>query len=150
MLTSSNDGETMRKAFDAGIIFFLGKPFSRESVRHLLRAAKGPMAREHLRYIRLPYRTTVDCSWDIHSVGGVKSESHDISEGGMRLSPVFGRNLGQEMTLTFSLPDTPQAISVKVNVVRNVPDGGIGVEFMALPAREKAAIRQYICTCDGD
>lgn len=54
MLTGSDDGETMRKGFDQGISFFLGKPLTRERVLKLLGAIKGSMAREHLRYVPVP------------------------------------------------------------------------------------------------
>ena len=72
MLTGSDDGETMRKGFDMGISFFLGKPFTRERVHKLLGAIKGSMAREQLRYVRVPLQTTVGCSWGYHSRGSLQ------------------------------------------------------------------------------
>jgi CheY-like chemotaxis protein len=144
MLTGSDDAETMRKGFDMGISFFLGKPFTRERVYNLLGATKGPMAREQLRYIRVPLRTTVDCNSGYHSGGRFKSDSQDISEGGMRLGPLGGLEVGQGMGLDFSLPDTSQRLSVHAQVVRKVPHDGIGVKFVTLFTRDKEAIQQYI------
>ena len=144
MLTGSDDGKTMRKGFDMGINFFLGKPFTRERVYKLLGALKGPMTREQLRYIRVPFRAKVGCSWGYHSAGQFKSDSHDISEGGMRLSPLAGLNVGQNVTLAFALPDVSQKLSVDAQVVRKVPGDGIGLKFTTLPPREKASIQWYI------
>jgi DNA-binding response OmpR family regulator len=144
MLTGLDDAETMRKGFDMGISFFLGKPFTRERVYNLFRATKGPVAREHLRYIRVPLRTTVDCNWGSHTRGHFKSDSQDISEGGMRLSPLGGLEVGQGMSLDFSLPDTSRRLSVDAQVVREVPHDGIGVKFVTLPTLDKEAIQQYI------
>ena len=144
MLTGSDDGETMRKGFDMGISFFLGKPFTRERVYNLLRATKGPMEREQLRYVRVPFRTTVGCGWGEHGAGHFKSDSQDISEGGMRLSPLGGLDVGQGVNLNFALPDDSETLSVGAQVVRKVPEGGIGVKFDNLPTREKVSIQRYI------
>ena len=133
MLTASDDGETMRKGFDMGINFFLGKPFTRERVYKLLGAIKGSMAREQLRYVRVPFRTTVGCSWGFHAAGHFKSDCQDISEGGMRLSPLGGLEVGQGVSLAFILPGISEKLSVNGQVVRKVPDGGIGMKFIALP-----------------
>ncbi|MGA3328266.1 MAG: response regulator [Terriglobia bacterium] len=143
MLTASDDGETMRKGFDMGISFFLGKPFTRERVYNLLGVTKGPMTQEHLRYIRVPFQTSVSCNWGYNSVGHLKTDSRDISEGGMRLSPLGDVEVGQEVGLVFALPDT-RRLHLNAQVVRKVPDDGIGLKFVTLPAEDKAAIQQYI------
>jgi DNA-binding response OmpR family regulator len=150
MLTGLDDAATMRKGFDMGISMFLGKPFTRERVYNLLRATKGLMAREQLRYVRVPLHTWVGCNWGHYSEGHFKSDSQDISEGGMRLSPLHGLDLGQGVTLVFVLPDTPHTLSVNAQMVRKVPNDGIGLKFGALPPREKISIQKYIQACvDG-
>jgi DNA-binding response OmpR family regulator len=147
MLTGLDDGATMRKGFQMGISMFLGKPFTRERVYNLLRATKGLMEREHLRYVRVPFQTSVGCNWGYHSAGHFQSDSQDISEGGMRLSPLRGLDLGQVVTLVFTLPDIPHPLSVNAQMVRKVPNDGIGLKFMALPPREKTSIQKYISAC---
>jgi CheY-like chemotaxis protein len=150
MLTGLDDAETMRRAFNMGISFFLGKPFTRERVYNLYIATRGPMLREKLRYIRLPYRTTVECTWGPQHQSHFKSSSVDIGEGGMLLSPSGGVAVGQELDLSFSLPDYPQALKVHARVVREVPPRGIGLMFLSLDAREKEALQKYIAACTGD
>jgi CheY-like chemotaxis protein len=144
MLTASDDGETMRKGFGVGISFFLGKPFTRERVHKLLGAIKGSMAREQLRYVRLPLQMTVGCSWGYHAPGRYKSECQNISEGGMRLGPLSGLEVGQGVALAFTLPDIAEKLSLNGQVVRKVLDTGIGMKFMGLPPREKSHLQRYI------
>jgi len=149
MLTGLDDAETMRKGFDTGITFFLGKPFTRERVYNLLGATKGPMAREQLRYVRVPFRTTVGCNWGYPIEGHFKSDSQDISEGGMRLNPLGGLEVGHGVGLVFTFPDS-RRLSVNAEVVRKVPRDGIGVKFVALPTKEKEAIQRYVSACVKD
>lgn len=144
MLTALDDAETMRKGFEVGITFFLGKPFTRERIYNLLGATRGPMLREKQRYIRLPYQTIVDCSWGPYGHEHFKSSSMDISEGGMLLDLSGGLGVGHDLTLRFSLPDTPKQLKVEARVVRNVPPHGMGVMFLTLSAGDKEAVLRYI------
>ncbi len=150
MLTGSDDAQTMRKGFNVGVSFFLGKPFTRERFYNLVGATKGAMTQEHLRYIRVPFQATVDCDCGDNTGGHFKSDSQDISEGGMRLGTLGGLELGQKIGLGFSLPDISQRLSVNAQVVRKVPFDGIGVKFVALPVGDKACIQQYISTRAND
>jgi len=147
MLTASDDGETMRKGFNMGISFFLGKPFTRERVHKLLGAIRGSMEREQLRYVRVPLQASVGCSWGYHSAGQFKSDCQDISEGGMRLRPLEGLVVGQAVSLAFTLPNISQKLSVNAHVARKFPDGGIGMKFVALPPQEKSSLQLYISAC---
>jgi CheY-like chemotaxis protein len=144
MLTASDDAETMRRGFQLGITFFLGKPFSRERVYNLLRATRGPLTREQHRYIRLPYRTAVNCVWGPEGQRHFRSESQNISEGGMLLSPTGGMELGQDLETTFPIPGTAHPLKVKARVVRPAPPYGLGLMFRELKERDKEALQQYI------
>jgi len=144
MLTGLDDAETMRKGFEVGASFFLGKPFTRDRVDNLYAATRGPMLREKQRYLRLPCRTTVNCVWGPHGQGNFKSSSVDISEEGMSLSPSGGLDAGQEVSMRFALPDTPRPLHVKARVARLVPPNGIGVRFTELTPEDKEAILHYM------
>jgi CheY-like chemotaxis protein len=150
MLTASDDGETMRKGFDVGISFFLGKPFTRERVHKLLGAIKGSMAREQQRYVRLPLQMTVGCSWGYQAAGHFKSQCQNISEGGMRFGALNGVEVGQGVSLAFTLPDIGQKLSLNGQVVRKLPDGGIGMKFIGLLPRERSHLQRYISGCLKD
>jgi CheY-like chemotaxis protein len=150
MLTGQDDAETMRKGFGVRISFFLGKPFTRERVYNLYLATRGPMLRERRRYLRLPYRTAVRCTWGPHNEFRFNSDTLDISEGGILLSPSGGLAVGQELDLSFLLPDYPQPLKARARVVRCAPPRGVGLMFLSLDAREKEALRSYVAACTGD
>jgi len=150
MLTGQADGATMRRGFNMGVSFFLGKPFTRERVYKMMGAIKGPMSREQARYMRIPLHTPVGCSWGFHSPGHYKSNSENISEGGMRLNPLGGLGVGNGLSLIFALPGVQQKFTVDAIVVREVADGGAGVKFINLPSQEKAALQLYISNCARD
>lgn len=144
MLTGFDDAETMRKGFNMGITFFLGKPFTRERIHTLMGAVKGSMVREQMRYARIPLQMTVGCSWAYHPVGRFKVDCQNISEGGMCLSALSGVGLGQGVTLAFTLPDISEKLIVNGQVVRKAADGGIGMKFIALLPRDKSSLQRYI------
>jgi CheY-like chemotaxis protein len=144
MLTGLDDAETMRKGFQAGANFFLGKPFTRERVYKLLGATRGAMLRERQRYARLFYRTGVDCSWGTDPVKRFRAGSVNISEGGMMLTPSGGLAIGQELEVAFNLPNVSHPIKTRAMAVREVPPNGIGIQFLGLRDREEIQLQAYI------
>jgi CheY-like chemotaxis protein len=144
MLTGLDDAETMRKGFNAGISFFLGKPFTREKVYALINAARGSMLREKRRFSRLPFRTTVNCTWGPHAENHFMSGSFNIGEGGMLLGPSGGLDVGQELDLQFQIPANTRTFRPHARVVRRETPDRIAVEFMGLSERDLSAIQEYI------
>lgn len=144
MLTGMDDGETMRKGFAAGANFFLGKPFTRDRIYRLLGATRGMMSREKQRYARLPFRSLVDYILDAFPGRSHHTESIDISEGGMMLSPTEGLALGREMTMSFCLPDASRLDSARAKVVREAPSVGVGVMFLSLNQRDAKALEEFV------
>lgn len=144
MLTGLDDAETMRKGFNAGANFFLGKPFTRERVYKLLGATRGAMIREKFRYTRLSFRTGVDCRSGASPPKQFRSDSIDISEGGMMLNAGGGLSLGQELEIAFNLPNAPGAIKTRAVVVRTDPPDIIGIQFVKLNDRDEGHLQGYI------
>ncbi len=144
MLTGMDDGETMRRGFAAGANFFLGKPFTRDRIYRLMSATRGLMSREKQRYARLPYRSLVDFILDLSPGLAHHTESIDLSEGGMMLSPREGLALGREMSLSFSLPDASRLENARAKVVRVAPPVGVGVMFLALNQRDAKTLEEYV------
>ncbi len=144
MLTGLDDAETMRKGFEAGVNFFLGKPFTRERVYNLLGATRGAMAREKQRYTRLSFRTGVDCTWGTEQQKRFRTSSVDISEGGLMLAPAGGLAVGQELEVAFDLPSISHVIKARAMVVREVPPIGIGIQFLKLNERDERDVQAYI------
>jgi CheY-like chemotaxis protein len=167
MLTSLNDVGTMRKGFTLGVTFFLGKPFTRERIYGLFKAARGSFLREKRLRARLPFRTTVKCKIGQFGERQFRSGSLDIGVGGLLLEPSGGLDVGQELFLEFMLPpgsatmapvedkprkslfhDAPareeEPRQVRAKVVYREPPDRIAVEFVLPPADVLEAIQRYI------
>jgi CheY-like chemotaxis protein len=141
MLTGLNDVQAMRQAFKVGVTFFLNKPFTREQVTRLLKAARGAMLREKRRYARLPLHTTVNCRWRDNRF---KSTSLNISESGMLLESPGTVGSGQELDLEFAIPQVPELLRPQAQVVRKEPPDRIGLRFVTLTAEDREVIQRYI------
>ena len=167
MFTDENDLETMRQGFHAGVTFFVAKPSNRERVHRLFSAVRGALVSEKRRHHRLPFHTSVVCSWKDHGRGHFTSESLEIGEGGISLTPSGGLDVGQEVELEFALPQVagplkpaaqrpakslfpesaaalagPQKVRAKVRY--RTPQDSIGLEFISLAPACREVIRRYI------
>jgi CheY-like chemotaxis protein len=141
MLTASNDVETMRQGFKAGITFFLCKPFSREQLASAFRALRGPMLSEKRRHARLPFRTSVACKIGERNF---VSDSLNIGEGGMLLGASGGADVGQEIEVNFSLPYFPKPVKTRVQVLRKDAPDRLSVAFTTLSLEQRGAIQKYV------
>jgi CheY-like chemotaxis protein len=141
MLTGYDNIETMRRGYQAGITFFLGKPFTVEKLRGLLAVARGAMLKEKRQYARLPLRTAVTIR-----AGKVqfKAESLNISEAGLLLEHSAGLAIGQEVELGFSVPQGRQPLRPRAQVVRLETPNRMGVKFLALAPSDQQAIQAYV------
>ncbi|HEV2352360.1 MAG TPA: response regulator [Terriglobia bacterium] len=144
MLTGHDDADTMRKGFNAGVSFFLGKPFTRERIAALFSAARGAMLKEKRKFARLPLRTTVTCKWTGQRQGQFKAGSVDICEEGMLLGPSGGLNVGQEIDLEFDLPPGTAPVRPHAKVLRREKPDHIAVQFINPSVKDRDAIKAYI------
>jgi len=141
MLTGADDVDTMRRGFQAGVTFFVGKPFTAEKLHTLLRAGHGAMLREKRRYARLPLRSTVSCT-----VGERQFTfaSLNISEGGMSLATAGELEPGQEVDLRFTVPHSQQQLRARAKVKRLEAPDRAGVEFFEISPEDQETIQSYI------
>lgn len=141
MITGASDAETMRKGFQAGVTFFLSKPINLERMAGLLRAMRWTLLREKRRYSRLPLRAPVICQFGEKRF---RSESANISEGGMLLETSGGAKLEQELGLEFVIPQSSHKFQIRAKVVRKEPPDRIAVQFLYLSPEDRSAIQDYI------
>jgi CheY-like chemotaxis protein len=141
MITGLDDVDTMRRAFEAGVTFFIGKPISREKIYAIFRTARGAMLAERRRYARLPYRTTVSC---VRGEQKFTATSTCIGEGGMELESSGTAVLADVLSLEFNMPDVTQPIKV-IGKVRNKDASGVtSIEFMDPSEGSRRVIREYV------
>jgi CheY-like chemotaxis protein len=140
MLTASDDGQTMREGFKAGITFFLGKPVKFAKLRGLVEAARGMALKERRRHVRIPFQTAVECRFGEHRF---KAQSVNLGGSGMAFTPSGGLDEGQILELTFQLPGDARPLRLNAKVLRQEPPEGVAVEFVDLPPDERAALKNF-------
>jgi len=141
MITGLDDVDTMRRAFDAGATFFIGKPFSREKIYAIFRTARGAMLAEQRRFARLPYRTSVTC---VRGEERFNATSVSIGEGGMGLESSGTAQVDDILALEFNMPDLKTPIKVTGKVQAKEASGRTSIEFIDSPDAGRDAIREYI------
>jgi len=141
MITGMDDVDTMRRAFEAGATFFIGKPISREKVYAIFRTARGAMLAERRRYARLPYRTSVTC---IREEERFNTTSINIGEGGMGLESSGSAVVDELISLEFNMPDAKDAIRVAGKIRGKEVSGRSSVEFIDPSETSRGVIREYI------
>ena len=141
MLTGSDDLQTMRDGFRAGITFYMVKPLEVGVLANVLKLMKGAMLRDRRSYTRLPLRTVVHCSTEKHQF---TATSVNVAEGGMLLEPTGGLEVGQELWLRFSLPRIPVTLNPKARISRREPPDRMAVEFLGLAAEDRKALQDFI------
>jgi len=141
MMTGMDDVETMRRAFEAGVTLFIGKPISRERVYAIFRAARGAMLAERRRSARIPYRTPVACDWEEQKFN---STSVNISDGGMALEGSGIAKVGDTLTLEFALPEAKRPIRVTGKIRGKDSGGRTAIEFTDANEASRSLIRDYI------
>jgi CheY-like chemotaxis protein len=141
MITGHDDIQTMRRSFQAGVTFFLGKPITTEKMYGLLKVSRGAMLREKRRFARLPLRTLVDCR-----VGEkhFKATSVNIGEGGKLLEKPEVLEAGQEVELRFTMPKADSALKAHAIVQRHEPPHRTAVRFLDISTEDSEAIQTYI------
>jgi CheY-like chemotaxis protein len=141
VITGLDDVDTMRRAFEAGATFFIGKPFSREKIYAIFRAARGAMLAERRRFARLPYRTSVTCAWGEERF---TATSISIGEGGMGLESSGKAQVGDVLALEFNMPDVKKPLKVTGKIRVKEAAGRTSVEFIDSSDASRDAIREYI------
>ncbi|HEV2350931.1 MAG TPA: response regulator [Terriglobia bacterium] len=144
MLTGSDDIQSMRQGFKAGATYFLGKPISQERINTLFNAVLGPMLTQRRKYARLPFQTTVTCSYGLTGENSFAARSLNIGEGGMSLESATPLKIGKLVNLDFSLPSIDRQLRLVAKVHRFTPPDRYGVEFVQPPTSDRKAIREYI------
>jgi DNA-binding response OmpR family regulator len=142
MMTAYDDVELMRRGFQAGITFFLHKPFNPDKLRGLLSTMQSMILKERRRYARLPLKTMVAAI----TKGGkhLQLKSSNLSQAGMLLESSAGLEVGDEIQIEFALPEHHKAIHSRARVVRKDTAGGIALGLFGMTADDQETTLNYI------
>jgi CheY-like chemotaxis protein len=141
MITGFDDVDTIRRAFEAGATFFIGKPFSREKIYAIFRTARGAMLAERRRCARLPYRTSVTC---VREGERFNATSINIGEGGIALESSGTAQVDDVLALEFNMPDVKKPIKVTGKIRGKEASGRTSIEFTDSSDAGRDVIREYI------
>jgi len=141
MITGFDDVDTIRRAFEAGATFFIGKPFSREKIYAILRTARGAMLAERRRSATLPYRTSVTCAREGERFNAT---SINIGEVGMALESSGTAQVDDVLSLEFNMPDVKKPVKVTGRIRVKEAAGRTSIEFINPSDAGRDVIREYI------
>ncbi len=138
-LSETEDISALRKAFEKGADMFLTKPLTGDRLQRMLASLSEWKDKRHA--VRLPLVTEVICTWDGSQF---PARSLNISETGMLLQSAPDVEIGQEMELAFTIPETRASLDVIARIVRREEDERAGVEFVGLAPEDVNAIQVYV------
>jgi hypothetical protein len=131
----------MRRAFEAGATFFIGKPISREKIYAIFRTARGAMLAERRRWTRLPYRAAVSC---VRGEERFTATSTSIGESGMDLQNSGPAQVADVLTLEFNMPGVTQLIKITGKVREKDASGQTSIEFIDPAEAGHEVIREFV------
>jgi CheY-like chemotaxis protein len=141
IITGFDDVDTIRRAFEAGATFFIGKPFSREKVYAIFRTARGAMLAERRRCAHVPYRTSVTC---VREGERFNATSISIGEGGMEVESSGTAQVDDVLALEFNMPDLKKPIKVTGKIRVKEASGRTSIDFVDARDAGRDVIREYI------
>jgi CheY-like chemotaxis protein len=141
MLSATEDIESLRKAFGEGADLVLTKPVSAGRLRPMLAAMDSPGWKNKRRTARLPLFTEVNCMWDDRQF---PLRSVNISESGMLLQPSLDVDVGQEVSLEFTITEVRASVNVCARIVRKEGMERVAMEFIGLAPEDQNVIQLYV------
>jgi CheY-like chemotaxis protein len=141
MLSATDDIPSLRTAFGEGADLVLTKPVSSDCLLRMLGAMDLPGWKGKRHAARLPLFADVACLWNGQPFS---LRSLNISESGLLLQPSLGAEVGQEVAVTFKIPDVGASLNVRARIVRKEGSERFAVEFVELAPEHRNAIQLYV------
>jgi len=134
---SDAEGTAFRKRSE----FVVERPLSTQSIRNTLKPAYGLILRERRRYFRCPISIPVVILR--RAKPEVRSNSVNISEGGMALSTLVPLSPGENVHVQFILPGHEVPFLAE-SIICWWKTGHLGVRFMSLSQEHKSALQGWL------
>jgi CheY-like chemotaxis protein len=136
-----SDKGKVREVFGQGAHFILYKPFSISQAEASLRAAKALVMRERRSSSRVPLQLPIQLKWQGKQIDGILL---DLSETGMDILAAQPLRASSSVSGSFKLPGENSEVEVGGETAWANPNGEAGVQFVDLPEKVLATIRQWI------
>jgi len=141
MITGEEERTLMKRAFKAGVEFFLFKPVARSKLLKLIRVAEGPIERERRRFTRIRMRCRVSLESGNDRLEGTPQ---DLSLGGALVQSGRAYPLGTRVTVSLELEAGTPALRSGALVVRTVGMDRMGIQFENLGPAESIRLQEYL------
>ena len=141
MITGEEERTLMKRAFEAGVEFFLFKPVARNKLLKLIHVAEGPIERERRRFTRVRMRCRVSLESGNDRLEGT---TQDLSLSGALVQSGRAYPLGTRVTVSLELEAGTPALRSGALVVRTVGMDRMGIHFENLGSAESIRLQEYL------
>ncbi len=141
MITGEEDRTVMKRAFEAGVEFFLFKPVERSKLLRLIRATEGPIERERRRSTRVRLRCRVSMESGNDRIVGT---TVDLSLGGLLVQSQHVFPPDTRVTVSLELETGKAPFRSNARVVRTVGTDCMGIQFENLAAKESRQLQEFL------
>ena len=141
MITGEEERTLMKRAFEAGVEFFLFKPVARNKLLKLIRVAESPIERERRRFTRVRMRCRVSLESGNDRLEGT---TQDLSLSGALVQSGRAYPLGTRVTVSLELEAGTPALRSGALVVRTVGIDRMGIHFENLGPAESIRLQEYL------
>ena len=140
-VSGQDTAEEMTRAFQSGANLFLFKPFERDRLLRVLRAARGPIEQERRRFLRIAVRCHVALERGEERGEG---ETLDLSLEGMLVETRAAWPTGAKIRGRLELTPGQEPAEVSGRVVRLAGPDRVGIQFDALRGEESARLQAFL------
>jgi DNA-binding response OmpR family regulator len=141
MITGEEERTLMKRAFEAGVEFFLFKPVARNKLLKLIRVAEGPIERERRRFTRVRMRCRVSLESGNDRLEGT---TLDLSLSGALVQSHRAFPSGSLVTVSLELEVGTPPMRSGALVVRTVGMDRMGIQFENLGRKESNRLQQFL------
>jgi len=141
MITGEQERTLMKRAFDAGVEFFLFKPVERNRLLKLIRATEGSIERERRRFTRIRRRCRVSMESGNDCFEGT---TLDLSLGGALVQSQRAFPPGTHVRVSLELEVGRSSMCSDAQVVRTVGTDCMGIQFENLETKESKRLQEFL------
>ena len=138
----ASDSGTRQRALEQGANFAFERPFNKAMIKEVLQTAYGLMLRERRRYFRHPVSLSVRLKRITDTE--LACTSLNISRNGMALQVPSPLDLGEELELTFALPDSEAVVGGRGTVVWDDKHGKAGLSFQCATLEDQNRLVKWL------
>lgn len=141
MITGEEDRTVMRRAFEAGVEFFLFKPVERNKLLKLIRVTEGSIERERRRFTRVRLRCRVSMEEGNDRLEGT---TLDLSLGGALVQSLRAFPSGTLVTASLELQAGTALLRSSARVIRTIGTDCMGIQFKNLGPKESVRLQEFL------